>query len=309
MSDCTLTARQAEVLEFISDYIGTHGYPPSERELADACKLGSPSGAHRMILVLEGKGFLERIPGRSRGRTIAQANVDYSKMDLSDLIRLRTMAAQHSVIRDAQLMVAARHPDETVTEQVVSDALERTRRVIALTEVVSDLLPDIDVVEHVRPLRQALLPREDTSFTDFALDDLVVNRMSAVLTENLTNTSPVQRAVLWPDLCLFRASAARAEQWLHDELGVASAGDVVSAWSSRGAVLAAAMLEMTSSIDRVFRKGNLSVEFDADVFASLFAPEDGTNDGGSEPCPASGCLLGAGHPDSGISQSTIGANC
>jgi len=271
MSDCTLTERQAEVLEYISDYITTYGYPPSERELADACKLGSPSGAHRMILVLEGKGFLERIPGRSRGRTIAQANVDYSRMDLSDLIRLRTMAAQHGVIGDAKLLIAARHPDAAIKERIVVDALERSRRVITLIEVVSDLLPDLDVTEHVRPLREALLPREDTTFVEFALDDLVVNRMSAVLTANLANTSPVQRAVLWPDLCLFRASARRAEEWLRTELGPARASEVVGGWSSRTAVLGAAMLEMTSSIDRDFRKGSLSVEFDAEAFSAMFA--------------------------------------
>jgi len=49
------------------DYTDLHGYPPSFRELADGCRLGSPSGAHRMILTLSGKGFIKRDAGLSRG--------------------------------------------------------------------------------------------------------------------------------------------------------------------------------------------------------------------------------------------------
>ncbi len=62
-----LTARQKEVLDFIRDFRGKMGYPPTVRELADHFELASPRGALKHLEALNNKGWIRRTPGLSRG--------------------------------------------------------------------------------------------------------------------------------------------------------------------------------------------------------------------------------------------------
>ncbi|MBU0645989.1 transcriptional repressor LexA [Patescibacteria group bacterium] len=54
----TLTKKQAEILDFIREYITDHGYAPSYREIADHFSLSSPATVHQHIKTLTEKGFL-----------------------------------------------------------------------------------------------------------------------------------------------------------------------------------------------------------------------------------------------------------
>jgi repressor LexA len=61
-----LTARQRRILDFIRDWVGRHGYPPSVREIGEAVGLVSPSSVAYQLKELERKGFLRRDPNRPR---------------------------------------------------------------------------------------------------------------------------------------------------------------------------------------------------------------------------------------------------
>jgi repressor LexA len=61
-----LTARQKRILEFIRDWVGRYGYPPSVREIGEAVGLVSPSSVAYQLKELERKGFLRRDPNRPR---------------------------------------------------------------------------------------------------------------------------------------------------------------------------------------------------------------------------------------------------
>ena len=61
-----LTARQRRILEFIRDWVGRYGYPPSVREIGEAVGLVSPSSVAYQLKELERKGFLRRDPNRPR---------------------------------------------------------------------------------------------------------------------------------------------------------------------------------------------------------------------------------------------------
>ena len=61
-----LTARQQQILEFISAEVAARGYPPSVREIGDAVGLRSPSSVHSQLATLERGGFLRRDPSRPR---------------------------------------------------------------------------------------------------------------------------------------------------------------------------------------------------------------------------------------------------
>ena len=62
-----LSKRQAQILDFIKEYISTNQMPPSVREIGEAIGLSSPSSVHVHLKVLEDKGYLHRRESRSRG--------------------------------------------------------------------------------------------------------------------------------------------------------------------------------------------------------------------------------------------------
>ena len=61
-----LTRKQLELLLFINERVKEEGVPPSFEEMKDALNLHSKSGIHRLILALEERGFLKRLPNRAR---------------------------------------------------------------------------------------------------------------------------------------------------------------------------------------------------------------------------------------------------
>lgn len=61
-----LTRKQLELLMFIHERLKESGVPPSFDEMKDALDLRSKSGIHRLILALEERGFIRRLPNRAR---------------------------------------------------------------------------------------------------------------------------------------------------------------------------------------------------------------------------------------------------
>src|SRR5262245_4505810 len=61
-----LTGRQREIFDFVSEYVGEHGYPPTVREIGEAVGLASPSTVHAHLANLERAGLLKRDPTKPR---------------------------------------------------------------------------------------------------------------------------------------------------------------------------------------------------------------------------------------------------
>jgi repressor LexA len=61
-----LTQRQQEIWEFVVEYVDTHGYPPTVREIGEAVGLASPSTVHAHLANLERAGLLRRDPTKPR---------------------------------------------------------------------------------------------------------------------------------------------------------------------------------------------------------------------------------------------------
>ena len=61
-----LTEKQSELLRFIHARLEKTGVPPSFDEMKDALDLKSKSGIHRLIMALEERGFIRRLPNRAR---------------------------------------------------------------------------------------------------------------------------------------------------------------------------------------------------------------------------------------------------
>jgi repressor LexA len=67
-----LTATQKKVLKFLEEYSGSHGYPPTVREIGARFRILWPA-ARRHLQSLEKKGFLHITPSKSRGIEIIGA--------------------------------------------------------------------------------------------------------------------------------------------------------------------------------------------------------------------------------------------
>ena len=61
-----LTRKQSELLRFINERLKETGVPPSFDEMKEALDLKSKSGIHRLIIALEERGFIRRLPNRAR---------------------------------------------------------------------------------------------------------------------------------------------------------------------------------------------------------------------------------------------------
>lgn len=60
------TARQRQILEFISHQMSDRGFPPSVREIGEAVGLTSPSTVHSHLATLQRLGYLRRDPTKPR---------------------------------------------------------------------------------------------------------------------------------------------------------------------------------------------------------------------------------------------------
>ncbi len=62
-----LTSRQAEILDYIRDYLAETGFPPTRSEIAQKMGFKSPNAAEEHLRALARKGAIEMLPGTSRG--------------------------------------------------------------------------------------------------------------------------------------------------------------------------------------------------------------------------------------------------
>jgi repressor LexA len=61
-----LTLTQEKVLNFLKSYLREKGFPPTLREIASQFGLRGPKAPQKTLQILEKKGYIRRVPGRSR---------------------------------------------------------------------------------------------------------------------------------------------------------------------------------------------------------------------------------------------------
>jgi len=64
-SETKFTDLQGQYLAFIQTYTTLHGVAPAEADMQRFFRVTPPT-VHRMVLALEERGLIQRIPGRSR---------------------------------------------------------------------------------------------------------------------------------------------------------------------------------------------------------------------------------------------------
>ena len=61
----SFTPLQGQYLAFIYYYTKIHGQPPAEADMQKYFKVSPPS-VHQLVVTLEGKGLIKKIPGQAR---------------------------------------------------------------------------------------------------------------------------------------------------------------------------------------------------------------------------------------------------
>jgi repressor LexA len=74
--DAKPTPRQLEFLNFIAGYTMLLRVPPAEADIQRHFQIAPPS-VHQMILTLEKRGFISRIPGQARSITVLYPHVQF----------------------------------------------------------------------------------------------------------------------------------------------------------------------------------------------------------------------------------------
>jgi repressor LexA len=82
-----LTKKQSELLRFINERLKETGVPPSFDEMKEALDLRSKSGIHRLIIALEERGFIRRLPNRARALEVLRLPESASPSGVSRLRR------------------------------------------------------------------------------------------------------------------------------------------------------------------------------------------------------------------------------
>jgi repressor LexA len=67
----TLTKRQKQMVDYLENYIGEHGYAPTLAEVGEYFGLSSLATVHKHLRNLENKGFIRRTHNHSRALEIA----------------------------------------------------------------------------------------------------------------------------------------------------------------------------------------------------------------------------------------------
>ncbi len=104
-----LTKRQSEILDYIKEYMVSHGYPPTIREIGTALNLSSPATIHAHLANLEQKGFIKRQDAKNRAIELLVENEFAKNNELTVEVPLLGKITAGSPIE------AIEHPDEYFT--------------------------------------------------------------------------------------------------------------------------------------------------------------------------------------------------
>ncbi|NLG03308.1 MAG: transcriptional repressor LexA [Clostridia bacterium] len=88
-----ITAKQAEILEYIKAEILERGYPPAVREICEAVHLKSTSSVHSHLETLEKNGYIRRDPTKPRAIEIIDDSFQMVRHEMTSIPMIGTVAA------------------------------------------------------------------------------------------------------------------------------------------------------------------------------------------------------------------------
>lgn len=154
-----LSERQNKMLEFISNFVKEHPYPPSVREIQIGCSISSTSVVDYNLHILRREGYIKRSPDISRGIQLLDKDTGRA-MGQPNAVAVPVLGA---IAAGEPLMAFPDAAEAEETMELPSSMLPaRTDGVYALRvkgqSMIEDLIDDGDVVLFQR--RQTATPGE-----------------------------------------------------------------------------------------------------------------------------------------------------
>lgn len=98
MSTGKLSAKQAEILEFMKKEILKKGYPPTVRDICEAVNLKSTSSVHSHLETLEKNGYIRRDPTKPRAIEILDENFYNTRCEVATVPVVGRVAAGEPIL-------------------------------------------------------------------------------------------------------------------------------------------------------------------------------------------------------------------
>lgn len=117
----TLTARQSEILSWVSKYVVERGFPPSIREIGAAFGINSLRGVTVTLDALERKGYLRLEPAVPRGLQVLRTPSSKSMN--------KTIIHRHPFRMSGSSSRVPRAPSRSVTNRLGASSLSGSRPV------------------------------------------------------------------------------------------------------------------------------------------------------------------------------------
>ncbi|MDR2210241.1 MAG: transcriptional repressor LexA [Spirochaetaceae bacterium] len=157
-----LTQRQREVLAFITEYIKSHSYPPTIREVAEYF-LVSVKAAYDHVSALKRKGRIKFGDKRSRTMEVVQAGLEQGYTGIVEIPVLGVVAAGRPIM-------AEENWDGTIA--VHSSFLKKNRQYFALT-VKGSSMKDAGILDKDTALIQQQNTAKNGDIVVAVVDDAV----------------------------------------------------------------------------------------------------------------------------------------
>jgi repressor LexA len=145
-----LTQRQQEIWQFLVEYVDSHGYPPTVREIGEAVGLASPSTVHAHLANLERAGLLRRDPTKPRalelvGRRQEMARDTAASTREPEVVRLPLLG---QIAAGAPLLAEENVEDELAVPEPLGRGADFLLRVKGDSMVEAGILDGDTIVVH-----------------------------------------------------------------------------------------------------------------------------------------------------------------
>jgi repressor LexA len=142
MSD--LTPRQQAILDYLREFVEERDYPPTVRDIQDACRISSTSVVDYNLKRLEEKGYIRRAREVSRGIEILDRRRRMMTIDVPVLGQIA--AGQPIPVPSSDRWAADVDDSITVTADLVGDRTNVFALRVKGQSMIEDLIDDGDIV-------------------------------------------------------------------------------------------------------------------------------------------------------------------
>jgi len=117
-----LTPRQKAAFDFIAERIGATGIAPSYDELRSTLGIKSRAGVHRVVVALERRGFIDRIPAHARSIRIRRTIASPAIIALLNAYKAERDVLRGSVVSPSGEMDSDAAEALAEMDQIIADA-------------------------------------------------------------------------------------------------------------------------------------------------------------------------------------------